>query len=269
MLLAVIAAAVFVALRVETVLVYRWNWAPIPNFLLRWDSARGWVPNLLLQGLATTLRLSVCGILLAGVIGAIVAMARISRLLVLRLCSRSYIELMRNTPPLVLVFVGYFFVASQIMPLLPVEALGRVLPEILIGDPRLLKNFLAALLVLAMFEAAYIAEILRGGIESIAQGQWDAGSALGFTRFGLLRHVVLPQAVGRMVPALCGQFISLVKDSSIVSLVSVQDLTFMASDVAISTQRVFETWITTSVIYFIVCFSLSLLFGRWERRLRR
>ena len=265
-LAALCAAIAFIALRVQTVLVYHWNWAPIPNFLLRWDALRGWVPNLLLQGLATTLRLSVWGMLLAGLLGAAVAMARISRLLLLRLCGRAYIELMRNTPPLVLVFVGYFFVASQIMPFLPIEALGRWLPDILVGDPRLLKNFLSALLVLAMFEGAYVAEILRAGIESIERGQWDAAAALGLTRFGVLRRVILPQAVARMVPPLCGQFISLVKDSSIVSLVSVQDLTFMANDVAVSTQRVFETWLTTAAIYFSVCFALSLLFRRWEQR---
>ncbi len=267
--LVALAAVGFVALRVETVLIYRWNWAPIPNYLLRWDEARGLVPNLLVEGLATTLRLSLGGMVLAGLFGVVVVLARTSRLLFLRLCGRAYIELMRNTPPLVLVFVGYFFVASQIMPLLPIDALARVLPEALIGEPRLLRNFLAALLVLAMFEGAYVAEILRAGIESIEQGQWDAASALGLTRTGALRRVILPQAVARMIPPLGGQFISLVKDSSIVSLVSVQDLTFMANDVAVSTQRVFETWLTTSAIYFILCFSLSRLFGRWEASLSR
>jgi polar amino acid transport system permease protein len=266
-LLALLAAVVFVAVRVETVLVYRWNWAPIPNYLLRWDEVGGLVPNLLLQGLATTLRLSLWGMALAAALGVFVAMARISRLLFLRLCGRAYIELMRNTPPLVLIFVGYFFVASQIMPFLPIDALARTLPEFLIGDPRLLRNFLAALIVLAMFESAYIAEILRAGIESIERGQWDAGAALGLTRIGVLRRVILPQAISRMIPPLCGQFISLVKDSSIVSLVSVQDLTFMANDVAVSSQRVFETWLTTAAIYFAVCFTLSRIFARWEAKL--
>ena len=175
-LFVVFAAIGFVALRVQTVLVYRWNWAPIPNYLLRWDEVRGLVPNLLLQGLATTLRLSFWGMALAGFFGAVVVLARTSRLLFLRLCGRAYIELMRNTPPLVLVFVGYFFVASQIMPLLPIDALAGALPEALIGEPRLLRNFLAALLVLAMFEGAYVAEILRAGIESIERGQWDAAA---------------------------------------------------------------------------------------------
>ena len=272
-LLALLAAIGFVALRIETVLIYRWNWAPIPNYLLRWDEAAGLVPHLLLQGLATTLRLSLWGMALAGLFGVVVVLARTSRLLFLRLCARAYIEFMRNTPPLVLVFVGYFFIASQIMPLLGIDAFlrtaspdTRIALSWLFGDPRLLKNFLSALVVVALFEGAYIAEILRAGIQAIEIGQWDAARALGMRRWQALRHVIIPQAVARMVPPFCGQFISLIKDSSIVSLISIQDLTFMANDVAVSTGRVFETWITAATLYFTLCLTLSLLFRHWERR---
>ncbi len=252
---------------------YRWNWAPIPNFLFRWDAERGWVANLLVQGLVNTLRLAVFGMALAAVFGALVAAARISPMLLPRLIGGAYVELMRNTPPLVLIFVGYFFVSSQIMPLLGVDAFLRgaapgTLAALswLFGDPRLLKNVLSALVVLALFEGAYVAEILRAGVQSIEPGQWDAAAALGMTRGRALRLVIVPQAVARMVPPLCGQFISLIKDSSIVSLISVQDLTFMANDVAVSTGRVFETWLTAAGLYFAVCFALSLLFRRWEGR---
>jgi len=273
--LAVLAGfAGFVAWRVQAVLNYQWSWGFIPNYLVRWDDRRGWVANLLLQGLATTLRLTLWGMALASLFGAVVALARTARMKLLRLLGGAYVELMRNTPPLVLVFVGYFFVSSQVMPLLGIDALLDHAPPaalrvigVAFGEPRLLKNFLAALVVLALFEGAYVAEILRGGIQSVELGQWDAASALGMTRWQVLRLVVLPQAVARMVPPLGGQFISLIKDSSIVSLISVQDLTFMASDIAVSTTRVFETWITASAMYFAVCFSLSLLFRRWERRL--
>ncbi|MBN8892068.1 MAG: amino acid ABC transporter permease [Rhodospirillales bacterium] len=274
-MLAVLAGfAGFVAWRVQAVLNYQWSWGFIPNYLVRWDDRRGWVANLLLQGLATTLRLTLWGMALASLFGAVVALARTARMKLLRLLGGAYVELMRNTPPLVLVFVGYFFVSSQVMPLLGIDALLDHAPPaalrvigVAFGEPRLLKNFLAALVVLALFEGAYVAEILRGGIQSVELGQWDAASALGMTRWQVLRLVVLPQAVARMVPPLGGQFISLIKDSSIVSLISVQDLTFMASDIAVSTTRVFETWITASAMYFAVCFSLSLLFRRWERRL--
>ena len=273
-LIAVLLA--LVAWRVQAVLNYRWNWAPIPNFLIRWDADRGWVANLLVQGLLNTIRLAVWGMLLAAVIGTAVTLLRNATLLLPRLAGGAFVEVMRNTPPLVLIFVGYFFVSSQIMPLLGIDALvrnaGPATRETLgalFGDPRVLKNFLSAVIVLGLFEGAYVAEILRAGIASVERGQHDAAAALGLRPWQAMRRVVLPQAVGRMVPPLCGQFISLVKDSSIVSLISVQDLTFMSNEVAVSTTRVFETWITASALYFTLCLSLSVLFRHWERRFRQ
>eukprot|EP01037_Dinobryon_pediforme_P004295 gene4295-4345_t len=254
-LLAVAGLLAFVGFRVQTVLNYRWAWSSIPNYLVRYDPDRGWVANLLLQGLLTTLRLSLWSLVLAAVFGVLIASGRIARGLLPRLVSGAYVELMRNTPPLVLIFVGYFFVSSQIMPLLGIDAALRAaspgalqVVTVAFGEPRLLKNFLSATIVLALFEGAYIAEILRGGTQSIEPGQWDAASALGLTRLQSLRLVVLPQAISRMIPPLGGQTISLIKDSSVISLISIQDLTFMANEVAVSTTRVFETWITASAM---------------------
>ena len=276
MLVVVAAFAAFVAYRVQSVLNYRWNWASMPNYLVRWDAERGWVSNLLLQGLMNTLRLSFWSMLLAGLFGLVIGVCRISVQLLPRLLGGAYVELMRNTPPLVLIFVGYFFVSSQIMPLLGIDAAVRAASPptlqvigIAFGEPRLLQNFLSAVMVLALFEGAYIAEILRAGIASVERGQWDAAAALGMGRWRSFRHVVLPQAVSKMLPPLCGQVISLIKDSSVVSLISIQELTFMASDVAVSTSRVFETWITASAMYFLVCLALSLSFRWLERRLAR
>lgn len=273
LLLVLAAAAGLVAWRVQAVLNYRWNWAPIPNWILRWDPERGWVANLLLQGLLNTLRLSVWGMVLATVFGLAVGLARTARPLLPRLLAGSYVELMRNTPPLVLIFVGYFFVSSQVMPLLGIDVwLAGASPAaqaavgVAFGEPRLVKNFLSALIVLALFEGAYIAEILRAGIQSVPVGQWEAAAALGMGRWQVMRTVVLPQALARMVPPFCGQFISLIKDSSIVSLISIQDLTFMASDIAVSTGRVFETWLTASAFYLMLCLGLSLAFRRLERK---
>jgi len=275
-LLTVAALAAFVIFRVQTVLNYRWAWSTIPNYLIRYDPDRGFVANLLLQGLLTTLRLSLWSMALAAIFGTVVAAGRIAQTLLFRLIAGAYVELMRNTPPLVLIFVGYFFVSSQIMPLLGIDAAIRAASpttlwalSIGFGDPQLLKNFLSATIVLALFEGAYIAEILRGGIQSVEAGQWDAAAALGLTRRQSLRLVVLPQAIARMIPPLGGQTISLIKDSSVISLISIQDLTFMANDVAVSTTRVFETWITAAALYFAVCFLLSTMFRRIERRLAR
>lgn len=276
-ILAIVALAVaWLAWRVQVALRYRWDWSIIPNFILRWDRDRGeWVANLLLQGLFTTIRLAIYGMIAATILGVIVGLGRIARDPFLRMVARAYVELMRNTPPLVIVFVFYFFVSSQITPLLGLEEAadrlgptGQAWVTVLFGDIRLLNAFVSGVLCLALFEAAYIAEIVRGGIQSIDKGQWEAAAAMGLSRWTAMRKVILPQAVARTWPPLANQFISLVKDSSIVSLISIQDLTFMATDVAVSTRRLYETWITTAAIYFALCFSLSLLFGWLERRAR-
>ena len=112
-LFGVAAFVAFIAFRVQSVLNYRWNWASIPNYLIRWDDQRGWVANLLLQGLLTTLRLSLWSMALAALFGMVIAVLRSSAQLLPRLVGRAYVELMRNTPPLVLIFVGYFFVSSH------------------------------------------------------------------------------------------------------------------------------------------------------------
>lgn len=277
-LLAVASAAfAWFGWRVANLNNYRWNFAPIPQFFLRWDEAtQGWVGNLLLHGLFNTVRLTIFGMALATAIGFGVGLLRTSRDPFLRLVARSYVELMRNTPPLVIIFVLYFFLSSQLVPQLQLEQrIAATSPEaravlgFLFGDPRLIENFVAGLLCLALFEAAYIAEIVRAGIEAIPKGQWEAAASLGLSRRRTLTTVILPQAIARTVPPMCNQFVSLVKDSSIVSLVSIQELTFMATDIAVSTTRIYETWLTVAVVYFAVCFALSLLFARVERRFER
>ena len=276
--LAALALAIgYLAYRVDTVLVYRWNWSVVPQFLYRFDDEQQrWIANLLMQGFWTTVRLTIWGSVLAAVIGLLVGLCRISRDLFLRMVGRAYVELIRNIPPLVFIFIFYFFISSQIMPLLGLDSLVRdaspgtlAVIELLFGDPKLLPQFVSGLVCLAMFEAAYVAEIVRAGIQSIGKGQWEAAESLGLSRFDQMRDVVLPQAIQRTLPPLASQFISLIKDSSIVSLISIQELTFMASQVVVSTQRVFEVWITVAAMYFALCFVFSWLFARLERRMER
>jgi len=267
---------VFAVYRVDAVLEYRWDWQPVFNFVFRRDPDGNLVSNLLVQGLLTTLRLAIWGTIFAGIIGVVMGFWRTSELLALRILSRSYVELIRNIPPLVFIFIFYFFIASQIFPALGLEDINPAHPYVdnplfrfAFGDPKLLSNFLAGLICLALFEAAYITEIVRAGIQSVPKGQWEAARAIGLSRFNVLRDIILPQAIRKILPPLAGQFISLIKDSAIVSLISVQELTFMASEVATSTSRVFETWILVAALYFGLCYSFSLLFSRAERRARR
>jgi polar amino acid transport system permease protein len=273
-LLAVIA---YVIWRAQTVLRYDWNWAPVWGFVIRYDAAQdSWVPNLILKGLWTTIRISVWAGLLAAIFGGLMGIARVSRSLFLNLVARSYVELIRNVPPLVFIFVFYFFLTSQIVPLLGVDVWvrtaspeARAAVDLLLGPPQFLPALLSAVLCLALFEGAYVTEIVRGGIESIDKGQWEASRSLGLTRGRTLRLVILPQAIQRTIPPLAGQFISLIKDSSIVSLISIQDLTFMGNEVAATTTRVFESWTIVALLYFGLCFALSRQFARLEVRMGR
>lgn len=277
LLAAVVLAVGYVAWRASSVLHYRWDWSRIPPYLFRFDETRQrWVVNLLVEGLFTTIRVSLWAALLAAIFGTAMGLCRVSKRLLPRLVGGAYVELIRNIPPLVFVFVFYFFITSQITPLLGVDAFVRgaspatlATIEFLFGPPRFLPAVLSAILCLALFEGAYVTEIIRAGVSSIERGQWEAAAAMGLSRLRTLRLVILPQAIQRVTPPLANQFISLVKDSSIVSLISIQELTFLGSEVAASTSRVFEVWIVVAAMYFLLCWCLSLGFERLERRMDR
>lgn len=259
------------------VLKYRWNWSSIWPFVYRFDQATGqWVPNIVFEGLLTTLRLAVWGILLAGMIGTVMGVARNSRRLLFRMLSGLYVMLIRNIPPVVFVFVFVFFIASQIMPKLTLaDSVATLSPtgqwwvSIFFGTPKLIDNFLLGLICLSVFSGAYVTEIVRAGLESVSKSQIEAGDSLGFSKIDVMRFVILPQAFRNVLPPMAGQFIQLIKDSSLVSLVSIQELTFMAQDVQVTTQRVFEVFVFVGAIYFIICFTLSRLFAWLERRYAR
>lgn len=276
LLLLLIGALCYLGYRVETGLEYRWNWQVVPQYLLRYDAAEGWVANLLLQGLLTTIRLSFWSLLLALPIGLIAGLLRTSPFLFNRLIGGSFVTLLRNLPPLVLVLIFYFFISDQILPLLQIGEqlataphwLQRSVQHLLAPEDQL-EAFIAAVMTLALFEGAYIGEIVRAGINAIESGQWEAARALGLRRWQLLRHIILPQAFQRMIPPLAGQAISTIKDSAIVSVISIQELTFQGMELMAATYLTFEVWITVTLLYFLLTYSCSWLAGRLELRLRR
>jgi polar amino acid transport system permease protein len=265
----------FSAYRIVNVMHYQWAWRIIPSYFLRWDpDAHAWVANILLDGLFMTLRISIWGSIIVGLVGLLMGMSRISKNLFLRLLSWSYVGLIRNVPPLILIFIFYFFISSQILPLLNLDGLARAASPfwqrilwIAVGDPTDINTFLAGLLSVALFEGAYVTEIVRAGIQSLPKGQWEASQALGLSRLNTLRLVILPQAFRRIIPPLTGQFISLIKDSAIVSLISVPELSFAGTEITASTRGLFEVWITIAAIYFLLCFGCSLGFDLINRRL--
>lgn len=275
--LLIAGALAYVIYRVKIGLDYQWNWAAIPQYLFRHDpGSGGWVPNLLMHGLFTTIRLSIWSTLLATVMGTVMGLCRVSPRLFRRLLGRTYVESIRNLPPLVLVFIFYFFLGDQIMTALGLEEYLETMPResvsllvFLFGPVSQIPAFLSAVLTLALFEGAYITEIVRAGIQSIEKGQWEASYALGLSRWQQLRHVILPQATRRILPPLAGQFISTVKDSAIVSVISIQELTFQAMELMSATYLIFEVWITITVLYFVLTFCLSMGAGRLENYMRR
>lgn len=275
--LAFLGAGFYLYYRVRAGLHYHWEWAAIPQYLFRYDSEQGrWVANLLVQGLFTTIRLSVWSMVLATFIGTVMGLFRVSKSVFKRLLSGTYVELIRNLPPLVLIFIFYFFVSSQIMPVLGVEGCVTNCSEqvkavlaFFFAPPALFPAFLSALVTLALFEGAYITEIVRGGIESIETSQWEASAALGLSRRQQLQTVILPQAVRRILPPLAGQLISTVKDSAIVSVISIQELTFQGLELMSATYLTFEIWITITGLYLLLTLGLSLGVERLEIRMQR
>ena len=263
----------YVLHRAQSHFHYNWDWRLIPGYFARYDAEQGrWMLNLLGQGFLATARLALWGSVLAALIGGVMGVCRVSHSLFLRLFSRTYVELIRNLPPLVFIFIFYFFISSQLLPVLDVEnRIANAAPEMLnvlaflFGPPELLPNFLSGLICLALFEGAYVTEIVRAGIEAIPKGQWDAAQALGMNSGQVMSRVVLPQAVQQMIPALAGQFISLIKDSSLISLISIQEMTFAGTELAVSSGRVFEVWLTVAALYFLLCFGLARLFRQLER----
>ncbi|MGD9097810.1 MAG: amino acid ABC transporter permease [Desulfobacterales bacterium] len=267
----------YVVYRLTTQLNYKWNWGILPQYFFYFDEDAGrWVANILVEGLATTIRLSVWATLLAVVFGAVTGLMRVSARLFWRLIGGSYVELIRNMPPLVLVFIFYFFVSDQIMPLLGVEDFVRSRPDgvqdvlaLLFASPQRFTAFVSGVITVAIFQGAYITEIVRAGIQSIERGQWEASYALGLSWGQQMRWVILPQALKRVLPPLTNEFINTIKYSAIVSVISIQELTFQGMQIMASTYVTIEVWMTITAIYLIICFSLSMGVRRLEAYLAR
>lgn len=267
----------YIFYRITIGLHYKWNWSAIPQYLFRLDRTTGqWTANLLMQGLLTTIRLSIWATLIATVIGTIAGFFRISTSLFKRMLGRTFVEIIRNTPPLVLIFIFYFFVSDQIMPVLGVDDFARNASKatqdvltFLFAPPRFLSAFISATVTVAFFEAAYITEIIRAGIQSIEKGQFEAAYTLGLSWRQQMQHVILPQAIQRILPPLAGQFISTIKDSAIVSVISIPELCFQGMELMAATYLTFECWITITLLYLVLTLSLSLAVERLEIFMRR
>jgi polar amino acid transport system permease protein len=200
-----------------------------------------------LAGLQMTIKVSVLSIFFGTLMGVAGALAKTSRFRLLRALAFTYVEWIRNTPLLIQILFIYF-------------GLGVFFS---------LSPMVASVFALSFFSGAYITEIIRAGIQSIHKGQREAAFSLGMTEGQSMFLVVLPQAVRRILPPLAGQFITLIKDSSLISVIAVSDLTYVAKNIVTNTFRAFEVWLAIAVFYFVLSFALSWSVRSLEYRLAK
>lgn len=198
-----------------------------------------------LNGLWVTLKISFFAAILTFFIGIIVALMKLSSYQFFKDIATVYITVIRGTPLLVQIFLFYFIVANIFE----------------------LERFVAGVLALGIFFGAYMAEILRGAIQSIDKGQLEAANSLGISKFQAMRYIILPQAFKRALPTLVGEMIALVKDSSLVSVISITDLTKVGKEIVSNTFSPFETWIVIALVYLCITSILSYIGHRLEKNM--
>ncbi|PTO83427.1 amino acid ABC transporter permease [Vibrio splendidus] len=250
---------------------YQWRWEDAFTLIFI-PPSQGSIPYFF-QGLSATLRLSLWSMVLALSFGTLLGVARHSKIAFFKTPALIFIQLVRNIPPLVFVFIFYFFVSNQLIPLLGLESILRehngeinAVQDFLFGPANLWENLASGVICIGLLSSAYIAEVIRAGLEGIPKGQWEAADSLGLSALSKYRFVVGPQVLTAITPPLAGQAISLVKDTSIVSLISIQEMTFVGTEMANSSGLIFEIWLIVGFVYFALCFALSRLFKVIEQR---
>ncbi|MCM3570261.1 amino acid ABC transporter permease [Neobacillus mesonae] len=201
---------------------------------------------ILAKGLQVTLYIFVIAIILGFLIGLVVALLRLAPIKILNWIAKVYVDAIRGTPFIVQLFFIYFGLNS-----LHIISLN---------------NSAAGIITVAINAGAYFAEIIRAGIQSIDKGQTEAARSIGFTASQTMRHIILPQAFRRMLPTITNQSIISLKDTSLLSVIGIADLTQQGQIQASATFEAFKIWLTVGVIYFIVIYLLTLLANFVERR---
>lgn len=216
-------------------LTYHWNWKVVYEYRI-----------LFIRGFFTTIYVSIGAMVLGLLVGLAAGLARISRNMIIREASTIYVEIFRGTPLLVQIYIFYFCVAAAI-------------------------NFdnapIIGMVTLAFFSGAYITEMVRAGIESIDPGQWEAALATGLSYRQTLIRIILPQAIRRIIPPVTGQFVSLIKDSSLLSVISVSELTKAAEIINATTYKTFEAYLPLALFYLVLTYPLTKLTYLLEAKL--
>ncbi|MCW1914301.1 amino acid ABC transporter permease [Luteolibacter sp. GHJ8] len=221
-----------------------WNWSK------PWDY-RG----LLLSGWWCTLILSLGSLVGSLLVGVLLMLGQRSPLPAVKWTCRIFLEFVRDTPLLVQLLVGYFMIFAPLM--------SRSLESIGWND-----KLVIGMILLSLFQGAYLGEILRGGVESIPRTQWESARAVGFNRGQVYRHVIFPQALRRVLPAIAGQFVSLIKDSSLLSVIGVQEFAYQARVYTSRTYGGLEAYVPLAIGYLVLTAPIAFLAHRLERRFR-
>jgi polar amino acid transport system permease protein len=214
-----------------------------------------WKPGLLIIGLWLTLKLSIIATIAGIIIGIIGGIARLSSNPALKWSSMVYVEIIRGSPLMVQILIWYFVLGTVINDLLATNGLGR------------LPAFWYGVASLACFAGAYVTEIVRGGIQSIHRGQTEAARSLGMSYAQSMRHIIMPQALRRILPPLAGQFISLIKDSSLLGIIAIRELTKAAREIVSASLQPFEIYFLVAILYLVLTFTLSMAVQKLEKRM--
>lgn len=236
-----LASAAFV-----TIILIGFLWFSVSTIGLKLDFTTLYQYRLRLwQGFLMTVIISVASLGVSLAIGALTAMGQNARILTIRYFCQAYVQIIRGTPLLVQIYFFYYIIGT---------AWGV--------DNR----YLAGVVILSIFEGAYISEIIRGGLASIDNQQYEVARSIGLTPAKTLQLVTLPILMARILPALAGQFASIIKDSSLLSVIAVIELTQTVQEISADNFRMFENYFFVGVLYFILTFSVSMLSGVLERR---
>ncbi len=214
-----------------------------------------WRAGLLMQGLWLTIKVSVIATVFGILIGLFAGIARVSANPALRWSAITYVEIIRGSPLLVQIFIWYFVLGTLINQLLAAYGIGQI-PALWYG-----------VAAMATFAGAYVAEIVRAGIQSIHRGQTEAARSLGMSYAQAMLHVILPQAIRRILPPLAGEFISLIKDSSLLGIIAIRELAKATREIVTVSLQAFELFFVCALLYLILTFSLSMCVKYLERRM--
>lgn len=214
------------------------------DYSMNWASLSGYAGKLL-DGYKMTLIITFFAMIISLLLGFIIAFLNNSRILIVHYLSKTYVEIIRGTPFLVQIIFFFYIITPS---------LG------------LNNRYFIGVSILAIFSSAYVSEIIRAGIESIGESQHEAARAVGFTTFQKYRYVILPQVITRILPSLAGQLSSLVKDSSLLSVIAVSEFTLNIQEITAINFRTYENYIVLAVGYLLITFPISLISRRLERK---